>query len=164
MEVGEAGTRSSRGVEKYFSCRKILCFFKTGHHNKWAQMLHPWDWMPEHYTFFPSFTSELILSHPRKMPIPWKRNHSKSTSKNTGNKGLKSLVQPYKWGSWDLTEERICLETTLLGWLACSCPARCPAPLPPYAERAKPSRCTDSQLPYTGWKKYHKQTSEISLY
>lgn len=100
-----------QSVEKYASWRKILRFLRIGHHDRQSQVLHPQDWMPEHYIFFPSFTTELILSHPRKMLIPWKRNHSKSSRKNSSNKGLKSLVQPHKWSSWDVTEQRICLET-----------------------------------------------------
>lgn len=100
-----------QSVEKYASWRKTLCLLIMMTYSEKSQVLHPQDWMPEHYTFSPSFTTELILSHPRKMLIPWKRNHSKSSRKNSSNKGLKSLVQPHKWSSWDVTEQRICLET-----------------------------------------------------
>lgn len=124
----------------------------------WPLRLNAWT-----LYLFSSFTSELILSHSGKMLIPWKHNHSKSNSKTTGNKGLKSLAQPHQWSGWDLTEQRICLEMTLLSWLV-SCPARPPASLPSYTGRVKLLGCMDSQLLCTAWKKHHKQTSDISLY
>lgn len=96
-----------QSVEKY-SWRKTL----SGNRSyKWSQVFHPQDSMPEHYIFFASFTSELILTHRRKMLLPWKCSHSQNNSRNSSNEGFQSLAWPPKW-------KQLWSDRTTFPWLA----------------------------------------------
>lgn len=156
-----AGTSSSR-VQRNTPGEKH--FLGIGHHDKWSQVLHSQDSMPEHCIFFPSFTSELILTHPRKMLIPWKCSHSQSSSRNRSNKGLQWLAWPPKWKQLIWQNRGFILKQLFLGWLTCSCPTMSPAALSPKAKGLKPLDCTASQLLYTAKKECHKLTPDISLH
>lgn len=120
MEGGEAGTILTNATEDkhcVFSeedsmIRDLRCFAHRTEslHVIALSVLHLW----------------LILTHPRKMLIPQKCSHSKSSSKNTGSKVLKSSVQSRGWSSWGLTERWFVLKSRpappRLAPLPCYCP------------------------------------------
>lgn len=106
-------------VEKYFWEKHFL---GIGHHDKWSQVLHPQDSMPEHYIFF--YLSPLKWSWLTQGRCWYHEGAAihKATAATGAIKGCNNLPGPPSENSCDLTEQRICLETTF-PWLAVRAPA-----------------------------------------